>query len=50
MIRQKYTMLQFTFLINMLTCEEGDTESTLDKVVTVCCVLCNCCDSVVPLD
>ena len=45
MIRQKYTMLQSTFPINMLMCEEGETESTLDKVVTVCCALCNCCDS-----
>ena len=50
MIRQKYTMLQSTFPINMLMCEEGETMSTLDKVVTVCCALCNCCDSVVPMD
>ena len=50
MIRQKYTVLQSTFPINMLMCQEEETESTLDKIVTVCCALCNCCDSVVPTD
>lgn len=50
MIRQKYTMLQSTFPINMLMCQEDETESTLDKIVTVCCALCNCCDSIVPTD
>ena len=28
-------MFQSTFPINMLMCEEGETESTLDKVVKV---------------
>jgi len=49
MIRQKFTILQSTFPINMLMCE-GETVSTLDKIVAVCCALCNCCDSVVPKD
>ena len=28
---------------------EGDT-SVIDKVVTVCSALCNCCESVVPFE
>ena len=34
----------------MIMCE-GDLEiSTVDKIVTVACALCNHCDSVIPFD
>ena len=46
-LRQKYTILEGKILINMLiTAANG--ESMIDKIVTVCCALCNCCDSVIP--
>ena len=49
-IRQKYTILQSTIPINMLMCDEGETVSNIDKVVMVCCALCNCSDSIVSTD
>ena len=47
LVRQKYSILQSTLSINML---KGDEEgvSPVDKIVVICCALCNCCDSVVP--
>ena len=47
-LRQKYTILQSTPPINFIM-TEGDT-SVIYKVVTVCSVLCNCCESVVPFE
>ena len=46
-LRQKYTFLESTLPINMIMCDDGAEFSLIDKVVTVCCALCNCCDSVV---
>ena len=49
-LRQKFTILQSTLPINMITSAcEGDC-SMIDKIVTVCSSLCNCCESVVPCD
>jgi len=39
--------LKSKLLINMIMCENSEF-SLIDKIVTVCCALCNCCDSVVP--
>ena len=44
---QKYTSLESTLPINMIMCEDSEF-SMIDKSVTVCCALCNCCESVVP--
>ena len=49
-VRQKYTILQSTLPINMIKAHEKEDMSPLDKIVIVCCALCNCCDSVVPFD
>ena len=49
-VRQKYTILQSTLPINFIMCSETEENSVIDKVVTVCCALCNCCDSVVSFD
>ena len=49
-IRQKYTILQSTLPINMLMCEETETVSSIDKITTVCCALCNCNNSIVNID
>ena len=46
-IRQRYTILESTLPIDMIMCDEEEDFSILDKIVTVCCALCNCCDSVV---
>jgi len=50
MVRQKYTILQSTLPICMLTCDDTEQIPTIDKIVTICCALCNCCDSVVSPD
>ena len=50
LVRQKYTILQSTLPINLIACSEGESVSVVDKIVTVCSALCNCCDSVVPSD
>ena len=31
-------------------CDEESEFSVVDKIVTVCCALCNCCESVIPFD
>ena len=48
-VRQKFTILQSTLPINMIMSEDSEI-STVDKIVTVACALCNHCDSVVPFD
>ena len=48
LVRQKYSILQSTLPINMISCNENDSISTIDKIVTICGSLCNFCDSVVP--
>jgi len=47
LVRQKYTILQSTLPINLIASGEGENVSVIDKIVTVCSALCNCCDSVV---
>lgn len=49
LIRQKYSLLSGTQPIDFVISKEGDLP-LLDKIVTVCCVLTNLCDSVVPSD
>ena len=48
-IRQKFTILHSTLPLNMITSVDNNV-AYVDKIVTVCCALCNCCDSVVPFD
>ena len=48
-IRQKYTFLRGIQPVDFLIARE-DGVPLLDKVVFVCCVLINVCDSVVPFD
>ena len=47
-LRQKYTILHSTLAINMIMCDDDTDISIVDKIVVVCCGLCNVCDSVVP--
>ena len=52
LLKQKYTMLESTLPINMIMCDrikcDDDEYSMIDKVVTICCALCNCNEFVVP--
>ena len=48
LLRQKYTILESTLPINIIMCNQQADYSIIDKIVTFCCSLCNCCDSVVP--
>ena len=41
-VRQKYTILQSKLPVN---CSKNQDISIIDKVVTICCALCNCCKS-----
>ena len=50
LLRQKYTLLESTLPINMIMSPENSDISVIDKIVTVCCALCNCCESVVPFE
>ena len=50
LLRNKYMCLQATVPIAHLMHDDGDkTACALDKIVVICCALCNCCESVVPL-
>jgi hypothetical protein len=49
LVRQKYSILRSIIPVNFIMNQEGGS-SAIDKVVTVCCALCNCCESVVSFD
>ena len=49
-VRQKYTILQSTLPVNFIMCSKNQDISVIDKVVTICCALCNCCKSVVSFE
>jgi len=48
-IRQKFSILHATLPISIVASSDGGV-SFIDKIVTVGCALCNCCDSVVLFD
>ena len=48
LLRQKYTILESTLPINMIMCDSETDCSMIDKIVNICCALCNCSESVVP--
>ena len=43
LLQQKYTILESNLPINMIICDDSE-DSVIDKIVTVCCALCNCCE------
>jgi len=49
-VHQKYTLLESTIPITFVMTDTTNCVSTLDKIVYVCCALCNCCLSVVNFD
>ena len=48
-VRQKFSILWSTLPIQFLT-KWGDECPIIDRIVHVCCALCNVCDSVVPFN
>ena len=50
LVRQKYSILNSTLPINFIMNNDEDGLSMIDKVITICCVLCNCCNSVVSFE
>ena len=46
-VKQKYTILSSKVPHDLL---KGEVLVTLDKIVAICCALCNLCESVVPFD
>ena len=47
-LKQKYTILQNVLPINLINSNDSDDDSTIDKIVRVCCACINLCPSVVP--
>ena len=50
LLRQKYTILEGTLPINAIMTDAESDYSTIDKIVVICAALCNCCNSVVPME
>lgn len=50
LVRRKYTILQGTLPIQLLTARQGDDFAPTDKIAIVCCVLTNLSESIVPFD
>ena len=49
LLKQKYTILQSVLPINLIANDDDSIgESTIDKIVIVCCACINLCPSVVP--
>ena len=49
-VRQKYSILQSTLPINFVMKRTGEEIPVIDRIVRICCALCNVCDSVVPFN
>ena len=49
-VRQKFTILQSTLPIDYVTQRVGKEEVIINEILTVCCALCNVCNSVVAFD
>ena len=49
-LKQKYTILQGTLPISLLSDSDDDNEAVIDKIVKVCCACINMCPPVVPIE
>lgn len=50
LVHQKYTILESTLPVKIIMCTKSDKISVLDKIIVICCALCNLCESVISLD
>ena len=49
-VRQKYSILQSTLPVDFLTKRVGEDYPLINRIIRICCALCNICDSVVPFE
>ena len=49
LLQQKYTILESNLPRNMIMYDNSENNKIV-KIVTVCCGLCNCCESVIPFE
>ena len=49
-VRQKYSILKGTLPLEYVAKKTDEDSPYIDKIVRVCCALCNVCNSVVPFD
>ena len=49
-VGQKYSILQSMLPIDFVTKRVGEEYPLIDRIVHICCALCNVCDSVVPFE
>ena len=49
-VRQKYSILRGILPIDFVSKKLNQDSPHIDKIIRVCCCLCNVCDSVVPFD
>ena len=50
LLKQKYTILQGTLPISLVSNDSDDNVTTIDKIVRVCSALINMCPPVVPVE
>ena len=50
LLKLKYRFLKSILPISVIMCNPGEDCSVIDKIVTVCAALCNCCESIVPFE
>ena len=50
LVRNKYTILQTTIPLTLCQAASHEQPTSIDKMVTVCCALCNICPSVIPTE
>lgn len=50
LVRNKYTILQTTIPLTLCQAASQGQPTSIDKIVTVCCALCNMCPSVIPTE
>ena len=50
LILQKYSILESTLPINFIMTDKNEPIGTYDKIVFICCALCNCCPSVISFE
>ena len=50
LVHQKYSILESTLPVKFIMCTKSEKISVLDKIVLICCALCNLCKSVVSFD
>lgn len=49
-VHQKYSILQGTLPIDYVIRRAGEDCPLIDRIIRVCCALCNVCNSVIPFE